>query len=162
MATLTVFKFDTPEGADQAEMVVNNLQQQNLIVVQDWAVVSWPAGAKKPTTKQGRGPVARRSLDGTFWGMLFGLIFFMPLIGAAVGAAVGAVSGVLSHVGIDDDFIKETRAQVTEGTSAIFLMTTNEVGDRITESFKQLPPHTLIASNLSDEGEAKLKEHFGA
>ncbi|MEJ7900479.1 MAG: hypothetical protein WKF63_01440 [Thermomicrobiales bacterium] len=42
MATLTAVKFATPEGADQALGVLENLQTQNLIRIQDAAVVSWP------------------------------------------------------------------------------------------------------------------------
>ena len=57
---------------------------------------------------------------GAFWGMLFGLIFFVPFFGLAVGAAMGALSGKFNDYGIDDNFIKQTRAKVTEGTSACF------------------------------------------
>ena len=43
MATLTAIKFDTPDGADQLEAVLQDLQRQQLITVLDAAVVSWPA-----------------------------------------------------------------------------------------------------------------------
>ena len=67
------------------------------------------------------------ALQGAFWGMLFGLIFFVPFFGLAVGAAMGAMAGKLTDYGINDDFIKQTREKVTEGTSALFLMTTQAV-----------------------------------
>ena len=41
----------------------------------------------------------------------------------AVGAAAGALAGSLADYGIDDDFIKNVREKVTEGTSALFLLT---------------------------------------
>ena len=36
---------------------------------------------------------------------------------------MGALSGLFSDYGIDDDFIGSVREQVTEGTSALFLLT---------------------------------------
>ena len=162
MATMTVVKFETPEGADQALHTIEDLQRQNIITLLDAAVVSWPKGEKKPKTRQHSSPAKAGALSGTFWGMLFGLIFFVPLLGAAIGAAIGAAAGSLIDVGINDDFIKRTRSEVTEGTSAVFLLTTNAVVDRVAEAFKSLPPYELIASNLSAEEEAKLIEVFSA
>ena len=66
----------------------------------------------------------------------------------------------LIDVGINDDFIKKTRAAVTEGTSAVFLLTSNAVDDRVTEGFKALPPYDLTASNVSAEEKTNLKEVF--
>jgi uncharacterized membrane protein len=63
-------------------------------------------------------------MESAFWGLLFGLIFFVPFLGLAIGAAIGALAGKMSDYGIDDNFIKQTREKVTEGTSALFLMTT--------------------------------------
>lgn len=161
MATLTVVKFASPEGADEALGVLESLQQQNLITIQDAAIVSWPDGAKKPKTRQMTSPARVGALGGSFWGLLFGLIFFVPLLGAAIGAAIGALQGSLVDIGINDRFIKETREQVTEGTSAVFLLSSNAVPDRVAEAFKGLPPFELVASNLSQEEENKLKEVFG-
>lgn len=162
MATLTVVKFATPEGADQALTVLDSLQKQNIVNVLDAAVVSWKQGDKKPKTRQQINTTRVGALNGSFWGLLFGLIFFVPLLGAAIGAAFGALQESLVDVGINDDFIKKTRAEVTEGTSAVFLLTNRAVPDRIAEAFKALPPYELIASNLSAEEEAKLKEVFEA
>ena len=75
------------------------------------------------------------ALGGGFWGLLFGLIFFVPLLGAAIGAATGALAGSLTDVGIDDEFINKVRDQVTPGTSALFVMTSHAVVDRIQEGF---------------------------
>ncbi len=82
MATLTVWKFDSSDGAAEAEQALLQLQKQELIKVLDAAVAAWPQGAKKPKTKQLHNLTGAGALSGTFWGMLFGLIFFMPLLGA--------------------------------------------------------------------------------
>ncbi|MGW0932791.1 DUF1269 domain-containing protein [Streptomyces sp. NPDC002644] len=159
MATLTVWKFDTAQAAEDAEATLLRLQKQELIQVQDAAVVTWPEDAKKPKTKQLHDLVGVGALSGTFWGMLFGLIFFVPLLGAAIGAAAGALGGQLSDVGIDDDFIDSVKTQVTPGTSALFLLSENAVVDRVKEAFPAGHAE-LIRSNLAAEQEAKLREVF--
>ena len=45
--------------------------------------------------------------------MLFGLIFFVPLLGMAIGAGMGALTGAMADVGIDDDFIRRIRDEIT-------------------------------------------------
>jgi uncharacterized membrane protein len=159
MATLTVWKFPTAQGAEQAEHTVESLAKQELVTLHDAAVVSWPEGAKKPKTRQLRSLTGAGAMGGMFWGMLFGLIFFIPLIGAAVGAAAGALSGSLTDVGIDDDFIKSVREKVTPGTSALFLLTSGAVMDKVRDAF-QGQEMELIQTNLSNEQEAKLREVF--
>jgi uncharacterized membrane protein len=91
--------------------------------------------------------------------MLFGLIFFVPLLGAAIGAASGALGGSLADAGIDDDFIKRVRNEVTPGTSALFVMSSNAVVDRVKEAFAGSSPE-LIFTNLSEEQENALREAF--
>ena len=68
--------------------------------------------------------------------MLFGLIFLVPIFGLAVGALMGGLSGRATDFGIDDNFIKQTREKVTEGTSAVFLLTSNAVVDRVVDEMK--------------------------
>jgi uncharacterized membrane protein len=160
MASLTVWKFDTADGADQALTTVESLSKQQLITVQDAAVVSWPQGKKKPKTRQAANLAGLGALQGAFWGMLFGLLFFIPLFGLAVGAAMGALAGHFTDYGIDDDFIKEVQDKVTEGTSALFLLSADATVDKVSEAFEGTKME-LIRSNLTAEEEAKLKEAFG-
>jgi uncharacterized membrane protein len=162
MATLTVWKFDNPTGADQAVATLEGLAKQELIRVHDAATVSWPPAAKKPKTRQLHSLAGAGALGGMFWGMLFGLIFLVPFLGAAIGAATGALAGSLSDVGIDDDFIKSARDQITPGTSALFLMSSEAVQDKVKAAFADsgLNPH-LIQSNLTEEQEAALREMIG-
>jgi uncharacterized membrane protein len=160
MATLTVWKFDSADGAAQAENILAGLVKQELIKVYDAATVSWPRDAKKPKTRQLNNLVGAGAMGGMFWGMLFGLIFFIPLLGAAIGAGMGALTGALSDAGIDDDFIKSVRDQVEPGTSALFVMTSDAVMDKVREAFAGTRP-TLIHTNLSNEQEAALRQAFG-
>jgi uncharacterized membrane protein len=160
VATVTVLKFPTADGANNALSRVQDLQTQHLIKLHDAAIVSWPIGAKHPTTKQLVNLVGIGAMSGMFWGMLLGLIFATPLFGMAVGAAFGALGGAFRDYGIDDDFIKRVRSQVTEGTSALFLMTSEAVLDRVAEGMKDVT-FEIIATNLSREQEEKLREAFG-
>jgi uncharacterized membrane protein len=159
MATLTVFKFNTPEGAGQMLEKVKELQKLELIKLRDAAIVTWPQGKSKPKTKQLVDMVGMGALQGAFWGMLFGLIFVVPFFGLAVGAAFGALGGKMADYGISDEFIKQTREKVTEGTSALFLMTSDAVLEKITPELKDYD-FELIASNLTTEQEEQLMAAF--
>jgi uncharacterized membrane protein len=159
MATLTVLKFPTASGAEEMLGTLETLQKQQLITIQDAAIVSWPAGKKKPKTRQLNNLAGFGALQGAFWGMLFGLLFFVPILGLAVGASMGALAGSFADVGIDDNFIKQVRNQVTEGTSALFLMSTGAVADRLKESLRGRQ-FEIIATNLSKEQEENLQAIF--
>ncbi len=160
MATLTVWKFAEASGAEDAEQALERLATRQLITIHDAATVSWPLGAKKPKTRQANSLAGAGALGGSFWGLLFGLIFFVPLLGVALGAALGAFAGAMSDAGINDDFIRSVREQVTPGSSALFVLTSDAVLDEVTAAFKDHPGE-LIQTNLTDEQEQALREAFG-
>jgi uncharacterized membrane protein len=139
--------------------VIEDLSKRQLITLHDAAIVSWPEGKKKPKTKQLTSMSGVGALSGAFWGMLFGLIFFIPIFGMVVGAALGALTGSMADVGISDEFIRSVRSKVTEGTSALFLMTSDAVKDKVAEAARGMN-FELIASNLSKEEEDKLRAAF--
>ena len=159
MATLTAWKFSTADGAEQAVGTLKGLASQELIKIHDAATVSWPEGKKSPKTRQLNDLAGAGALGGAFWGMLFGLIFFVPFLGMAVGAAVGGLTGMMSDVGIDDAFINRVREQVTPGTSALFVLTSDAVIDKVHEAFGGQSPE-LIFTNLSSEEEETLRSVF--
>src|SRR5258705_13372200 len=113
MATLTVWKFDSPTAADGAVSTLEALAKQELIKVHDAATVSWSPDAKKPKTRQLHSLTGAGAMGGMFWGMLFGLIFLVPFLGAAIGAATGALAGRMSDVGVDGGFFKAATGQIT-------------------------------------------------
>jgi uncharacterized membrane protein len=67
----------------------------------------------------------------------------------------------MADYGISDEFIKKTREEVTEGTSALFLMTSDAVLDKVTAELKGFD-FELIASNLTKEQEEQLMAAFAA
>ena len=159
MATMTVWKFESASGAQNALDLLERLQKEELLQINDAAYVYWEEGKKKPQTEQLRNMTGAGALGGSFWGLLFGLIFFVPLLGLAMGAAMGALAGSMSDVCIDDDFIRKVRDNVTPGTSALFVMTSNAVADKVLEQFRTTGA-SLISTNLSNEQEARLREAF--
>ena len=70
MATVTVLKLPTADGADAALARIRDLQKQHLIKVHDAAIVSWPTGATHPKTRQLVDLVRIGAMSGMFWGML--------------------------------------------------------------------------------------------
>ena len=123
--------------------------------------MTWPQGKKQPKTEQLHSMTSAGALQGAFWGMLFGLIFFIPFFGLAVGAAMGALSGKFADYGIDDNFIKQTREKVTEGTSALFLLTSGAVVDKVVEAMKG-QTFEILSTNLPKDKEDELRAAFGA
>ncbi len=159
MTTLTAWAFP---GADDAETAVERLQalqSEAAITIDDAALVTWQAGKKKPKTRQLHNTTGVGALSGAFWGMFLGFIFLVPFLGAAIGAALGAWSTSIIDMGISDKFIDDVKQKVTPGTSALFLLTDDTVVERVENALKDMNPH-LIASNLSAEQEAKLREAF--
>jgi uncharacterized membrane protein len=159
MATLSAWKFDDAGGAARAESTLLTLQKEGLITIHDAAEVSWPMDKKRPKTRQLNNLAGAGAVGGSFWGLLFGMLFFVPLLGMAVGAAMGALSGSLTDIGIDDDFIAAVRSEVQPGTSALFVLTSDAVIDKVRDAFTETKA-TLIHTNLSEAEEQKLRDVF--
>jgi uncharacterized membrane protein len=160
MATLAVWKFDTPNGADESAMTLEALDLQDILALRDAATVSWKRSTQKPRTRQLPGNTPQGNLNSSFWGLLFGMIFYVPLLGAAIGAAGGALAGSLTDVGIDDSFINKVRDQVTPGTSALFVLAPDAVVSTIAAALTVRPPAGRIVTRLSDAQDAALRSVF--
>jgi uncharacterized membrane protein len=83
----------------------------------------------------------------------------VPLLGAAIGAGMGALTGSLGDIGIDDDFIKQVKEEVTEGDSALFTLTSEAKLGKMVDELRQYG-FEVISTNLSAEQEQKLREAF--
>jgi uncharacterized membrane protein len=160
VATLSVLRFNDPDGADRVLVALQGMQERQMITLQDAAVIRWPQGNRKPKTHQLHSTAGAGAMGGAFWGFLFGLIFFVPFLGAAIGASMGGLTGSLADVGIDDDFIKQVREKVTEGTSALFALTSDaSAPDKVIDELKHYD-FEIISTNLPDEQEKQLREAF--
>jgi len=163
MATISAFKFDTADGAGQMLELVQDLASGQSISVEDAAVVTWSPGERKPRTRHVGELTGACALGGAFWGLLLAQIFFVPSLGMAVAAAMGALAGKLSTYGIDRRFVQSVSEKVVEGTSALFLMTSRAVVDRIADAASQKGwAFELISTNLTPEQAQALRQDFCA
>ena len=159
MATFTILKFPTDGGAQGILGRLLLLQEQHLIQVEDGAILTWPPGARYTRTRLLSELTGVRVLGTGFWEMLFGLLFAVPFFGAAAETAIGVLVSHFVRSGIDENFLKSAHNQITEGTSALFLLTNEAVLERIADAIKG-SHYELISTNLSYEQEARLREAF--
>ena len=78
----------------------------------------------------------------------------------SLGVGTGALSSPLADVGIDDDFIRRVREKVTEGTSALFALTSGVTAlDEVVDELKAYD-FEIISTSLPEEQERQLREAF--
>ena len=160
MTAFTVWKFDTPEGASHAAEMLQNAERDKIVTIEDHAIVSWPQGDERPTLHHAHDSKVRGAGWGALWGGLIGSVFLVPVVGVAVGSAVGATHKAADGLGISKEKLEEIGAQVTEGTSALFLMSEGADLDRLGD--RMLGTHMkLIESNLTPAERDSLVETFG-
>jgi uncharacterized membrane protein len=159
MSDLFVLAFETESGASEMLETIGRLQKQELITLEDAAIVVRPENGK-PKVKQAQSLVGAGALGGAFWGMLIGLLFFAPWLGLVAGAVGGAIGGKLTDIGIDDNFIKEVGDTIEPGHSALFLLVVKAVPDKVLPELAKFNAKVLQTS-LSEEDDAKLRETFG-
>lgn len=161
MAALTVLKWFTADGVEQMLLLLQDLQQQQVINIQAAASVVWPHGARKPKTKQlpQLEYALQGALDNTFWGLLFGLIFFVPPLELTTDTSSVSLAGQFANYGIGEDFIKLIRDKVTEGTAAVFLISSDDTMDRIVDAGMSMT-FEIITIHLSKVKGERLRETF--
>ena len=160
MTAFTVWKFEGPEDAAHAASVLKGCERDGLVKILDHAIVSWPKGASQPTTKQAHEEAWRGTGWGAFWGVLLGALFFVPVVGGVAGAAIGAISKMTQDTGITKEQLTKIRTEVTEGTSALFVVTDEGDLDRLGDRFRGVSKK-LVATNLTDAERRVLLETFG-
>jgi uncharacterized membrane protein len=154
MADLVVLGFPSKEQAEQVMEVVGRLRKQELLDLEDSALV-WRTEDGKIKTQQQFSTTGAGAATGALWGTLFGLLFFVPIFGLAVGAATGAIAGKLADIGIDDRFIKEVATTLEPGTAAIFALVRKSTPDRVREALAEFNP-TVLRTSLTKQQEDEL------
>ncbi|MGH8869721.1 MAG: DUF1269 domain-containing protein [Actinomycetes bacterium] len=154
MADLVVLGFPSKEKADEVLALSGRLVQEDLLDLEDAAVV-YRRDDGKLKIEQTMSATGMGAASGALWGTLFGLLFLMPVFGLAVGAASGALAGKLADVGIDDGFMKDVAAQLQPGTAAVFALVRHSTPDRVREALRLYHP-TVIQTSLSHDDEEEL------
>jgi uncharacterized membrane protein len=160
MTTFTVWKFDDEQGAAQAARILKLAETDELVKVDDHAVLTWPVGEPRPRVDHGHEPLKRGAGWGALWGLVLGTLFLVPVVGGLVGAAIGAISRATAGTGITKEDLEKIRTQLTEGTSALFAVTEEGDLDRLGERFHGMHS-TLVETNLTEAERDMLLETFG-
>ena len=162
MSDLIVVAFDDEATAFELRAALVKLQKEYLIEMEDAVVVTKSADGKV-ALHQAVNLTATGAVGGGMWGALVGLLFLNPLLGAAVGAGAGAISGKLTDIGINDQFMKDIGATLTNGGAAVCVLVRKVTGDKVLEglaSFKH--KGRVLQTSLSKEQEDKLKAFIGS
>jgi uncharacterized membrane protein len=150
VSDLVVIEFDDEQTAFAMRAELAKMQKAYLIQMEDVVVVTKNEKGKVKL-HQAVNLTAAGAVGGSFWGMLIGLIFLNPLLGAAMGAGAGALAGRLKDIGISDDFMKELAANLTEGTSALFILIRKSTPDKVLEQLKGFKGKVLKTSLTVDQ-----------
>jgi len=129
----TAWRFRGTEGADEAVLKLKQLNTQDLIDLQDVAVIRWPQYAAAPTA-------AEHVTD--------------------EGSKVTAIVHKLRAGRIDSSMIESVKGDLTPGTSALVLLSSDAAVDTVAKAFAGQPME-LIRSDLSVQQQDALRAAFG-
>ena len=160
MTTLTVWKFADPSGAEHATKVLQDAASDGLVRIVDHAVAVWPPGEDKPRLDHAHDDPKRGAAWGALWGFLAGALLTVPVVGGVVGVSVGLLTKATEGTGITKEDLDRIRAEMTPGSSVLFVVTEGSNLDRLGERFR-FPEKTLIHTNLTDAERSTLLETFG-
>lgn len=155
MSELVVVCYDDRFKADEVRLSLLKMQREYLVDLED-AVVAVKDDKGKVKLHQLVNLTASGAVSGGFWGTLIGLIFLNPLLGVAVGAGTGAIVGALSDVGINDKFMKELAASMTNNSSMLFVLIRKMTVDKVLDELKGTGGK-LVQTSLSHEDEERLQ-----
>jgi uncharacterized membrane protein len=131
MAT-TAWRFSGTEGADDAVLRLKQLDTQELIDVQDVAVLRWPQYAA--------GPLSHEHVTDE-------------------GSKVSSLVHKLRHPVIDSSMIASVMGDMVPGTSALVLLSTDAAIDKVVMAFEGRAME-LIRSDLSVQQQDRLRAAF--
>ena len=157
MTSLSIWTFETAEGAEPALRTLGRMEMQRYVAIDDVSVLSWPAGNLRPQTYQAGSATGAAALCGAFWGLLFGLVFLLPLAEHPRGPTDDTFG--LAPVGLSDELLRKVRNRVVPGTSALFLLTPDSALERIGRAVTGSGTEPLVTT-LTGEEETALHRAF--
>ena len=156
MSHILVITFDDENQAPAALESLRKLQHQNLLNLDDAAVIVKDAEGKvhlKNMTEKG---VKAGAVTGGLLGLALGAFLF-PIAGIALGVAGGALVGKSLETGVDKKFINEVKESLNPCNSAILFIVGHEnVGVLIAA----LEPYkgTIYQSSFDSEVEGEIRK----
>jgi uncharacterized membrane protein len=125
MTALTVWRYDTPFGAEAGAVRLKSLAERKVLTVHDAITIAWMPQAREPVIGHLKHSTAATAGKGSVLGGLVGMVVLAPLAGAAVGAGIATAAARLRKSGIDDEFVKELGSQLTPGSSALLVLSSD-------------------------------------
>jgi uncharacterized membrane protein len=120
MSQLVVLGFDSEEQALEALKSLRQLEHDGRISFEDTAVVSHGLDGKFQVKNEASSTTETGAAVGAILGGF--VTFLFPVAGIAIGALAGAGIGSLMDRGISGDFVKDVKAELEPGKSALFLL----------------------------------------
>ena len=125
----TAWRFAGTEGADNAVLRLQQLDAADLISVMDIAVLRWPQYASGPMTHE---HVTQQ------------------------GGKMGKLMHKLRHAVIDDTMIQTVKGDMSPGTSAMVLLSSDAKIDAVVHAFEGQPME-LVRTDLSVPDQDRLR-----
>jgi len=158
MSNLVVIEFETEQAGFEMRAELAKMQKEYLLKMEDIVVVTKNEKGKV-RLHQAVNLTAAGAVGGSFWGMLIGMIFLNPLLGAAVGAGAGALAGKLKDIGISYQFMKDLAENLTEATSALFILIREATPDKVLDRLKEKGfKGKILQTSLSVDREDELRK----
>ncbi|HWG63952.1 MAG TPA: DUF1269 domain-containing protein [Streptosporangiaceae bacterium] len=128
----TAWRFNGTEGADAAVLRLKQLDTQDLIDVQDVAVIRWPQYSAAPQTQE-------HVTD--------------------EGSKASSLAKKLRKAGIDAAMVESVKGDMTPGTSALVLLSADAAISTVAKAFEGHAME-LMRSDLSVQQEDQLRAAF--
>ncbi|MCL4857848.1 MAG: DUF1269 domain-containing protein [Caldilineaceae bacterium] len=155
MSNLIVITFDNEDEAGKVRESVRQLQRNDLITLDDSAVVVKDGNGKVQVQNEIDRGVRIGAIGGGLLGLMLGFIFF-PLSGLIMGALGGALVGRMTDLGVDPKFVKDVQEAMPPGSSAIFLIVRQAEPNAALTALKPYKG-TVYHTSLSTQGEESLR-----
>lgn len=165
MPNLTVWRYDTPLGAEAGEVRLKSLAEREALTVHDAITVTWVPGAHQPHVGHLHHATSASAGKGSVLGALVGMLVLAPAAGAAAGAGIGAIAQRLRGTGIDQHFLEQTVALLEPGTSALLVLSDDadlEVVRPVVERGVARGDVLLLYAELGPDAPKAIKEAIAA
>ena len=155
MSHLVVITFDNPDEAGRLRETLRSAQRQDLVRLDDSAVVVKDQEGKIHVKNEMDRGVKIGAVGGGLLGLLIGGLFF-PLAGLLVGAVAGGLVGASLDLGIAGQFVKHVSEELQPGTSALFFIVREANPDVAVAALK---PYTgrIYHTSFPPEAEHQLR-----
>lgn len=156
MSHILVITFDDENQAPQVLKSLRNLQNQNLLNLDDAAVIVKDAEGKIEIKNMMEKGVKVGAVTGGLLGLAIGTLLF-PIASIALGVAGGALVGKSLETGVDKKFIKEVTESLTPSSSAILFIVGHENAGVLIAA---LEPYSgkIYQSSFDSEAEAEIRK----